>query len=242
LILKILSNFKNLFNRDVKKNSDTYIDFLKHKGVKVGTNVKFNQLDNVTIDVSRPSLVEIGDNVRITRGFTLLTHDFSWFVLRNKYNEIFSSSGPVKIGNNVFIGFNVTILPNVTIGNNCIIGTSSIVTKNVPDNSIVAGSPARIISTIDRFYKNRKGKCVEEAFVYANSIEERFGRKPTVDDFKEEFYLFTDRDNLGLVPEDYVKKQLSDTYENFIALHQKKFLNIEEFIENARKYKKDSLR
>ena len=56
-----------------------------------------------------------------------------------------SSKGKVEIGNNVWVGNNVVILPNVMIGNNVTIGANSVVTKDVPDNTIVAGVPAQII-------------------------------------------------------------------------------------------------
>ena len=55
---------------------------------------------------------------------------------------------PVSIGHNVWIGGNVTILPGVTIGDNCTIGAGSVVTHNIPANSIAVGNPARVISKL----------------------------------------------------------------------------------------------
>lgn len=57
---------------------------------------------------------------------------------------------PVTVGDNVWIGGSVTIVPGVTIGSNVVIGAGSTVTKDVPDNVIVAGNPARIIRHLDR--------------------------------------------------------------------------------------------
>ena len=54
------------------------------------------------------------------------------------------------------IGCNVTILPNVLIGNNVIIGACAVVTKDLPDNSVVAGIPARVISSIENFRSKHK--------------------------------------------------------------------------------------
>ncbi len=56
---------------------------------------------------------------------------------------------PIKIGKNVWIGSNATILAGVTIGDNAIVGAGAVVTKNIPENKIVAGIPAKIIKSID---------------------------------------------------------------------------------------------
>jgi len=59
-----------------------------------------------------------------------------------------TSKGTIIVEDNVWIGEGVVIMPNVTIGQNAIIGANSVVTKNVPENSVVAGIPARIIKTL----------------------------------------------------------------------------------------------
>lgn len=60
---------------------------------------------------------------------------------------------PIVVGNNVYIGNNVIILPGVTIGNNVIIGAGAVITKNIPDNSVAVGVPARVIKTADEYFK-----------------------------------------------------------------------------------------
>lgn len=55
---------------------------------------------------------------------------------------------PVKIGRNVWIGSNSTILPGVTVGDNAVIGAGSVVTRDVPENMVVAGNPAKVIKSI----------------------------------------------------------------------------------------------
>ena len=59
------------------------------------------------------------------------------------------SKGEVIIGNNVWLGDKVAVLPGVHIGNNVIVGANSVVTKDIPDNCIAVGAPARIIKTIE---------------------------------------------------------------------------------------------
>lgn len=97
---------------------------------------------------SEPYLITLHDNVRISSNVSLITHDGSVHTIRSneKYkNKIIHAYGKIEIDDNTFIGANVTILPNVYIGKNCIIGTGSIVTHSIPDNSVVAGIPARVI-------------------------------------------------------------------------------------------------
>lgn len=63
----------------------------------------------------------------------------------NPFQRATTYCQPIKIGKRVWIGINTTICPGVVVGNNAIIGANSTVTQNVPENAIVAGSPARVI-------------------------------------------------------------------------------------------------
>ena len=63
----------------------------------------------------------------------------------------YSRVGAVNIGNDVFVGTDAVILPGVSIGNQVIVGACSIVTKDIPDNSVVAGNPAKIIDTFSNW-------------------------------------------------------------------------------------------
>ena len=135
----------------------TNVDHWRDMGVTIGEGCEIFDGANCG---SEPYLITIGNNVRITEGVQLLNHDGGVWTLRKmgllEDADIF---GKIKIGNNVHIGMNAVICPGVTIGNNCVIGIGSIVTKDVPNNTVVAGVPARKIETIEEYYKKHKDTC-----------------------------------------------------------------------------------
>lgn len=96
-----------------------------------------------------------------------MTHDGGCWVLRRIYDDCSDADlfGQIKIGNNVHIGTNTVIMPGVCIGNNVIVGCGAVVTKNIADNSIAVGVPARIIETIDEFAQKH---C--EDFVHTKNL------------------------------------------------------------------------
>ena len=144
-------------------NSETYLNYLRSKGMVIGERTRiFASPNDICIDESRPWMIKIGNDVQITRGVIMLTHDYAWSVIKGAYGEICGSCGKIVVGNNVFIGMNSIILKGVEIGNNVIIGAGSIVSKDVPDNCVVAGNPARVIMTLDEYYKKRKLAQYEE--------------------------------------------------------------------------------
>ncbi len=134
------------------------IEKLKKLGLKIGENC--NILPGSYLDQSFLHLITIGNSVTITPGVKVLAHDGS-----TKMHINYSKIGKVNIGNNVFIGFNSIILMNVNIGNNVIIGAGSVVTKDVPDNSIVAGNPAKVIGVTSEYIKKNE-KQMETLPVY----------------------------------------------------------------------------
>ena len=113
------------------------------KNIHVGDRFLANF--NVTILDIRE--VRIGNDVMIGPGTCIITvnHPLSPKGRRNHLGI----AKPVIIGNDVWIGANCTILPGVTIGNNVVIAAGSVVTKDVPDNCVVGGVPAKKIKDIE---------------------------------------------------------------------------------------------
>ena len=107
--------------------------------IEIGENFYSNH-NLVILDCAK---VKFGDNVFIAPncGFYTAEHPLN-AETRNKGSEY---AKPIIIGNNVWIGGGVQILSGVTVGNNSVVAAGAVVTKNVPDNSVVVGVPAKVI-------------------------------------------------------------------------------------------------
>lgn len=107
-------------------------------------------------------MIRIGNHVRINSGVSFITHDGGAWVLRDlldipNHEQIDLFKG-ITVGNNVHIGTGTTIMPGVHIGNNVIIGCSAVVTKDIPDNSVAVGVPAKVIESIEEYVEKNKNR------------------------------------------------------------------------------------
>lgn len=173
---------KVLYKWVFKKFKMSNEDYAKSIGVKIGENCRLYIRDFG----SEPYLVSIGDHVTVTKGVCFITHDGGMWVLRNKYPDI-DYIRPIIIFDNCFIGTNSILLPGITVGPNSIVGAGSVVTKNVPPNSVAVGVPARVISTLEE---------------YERHIPDTLPTKPLSLEEKKEFYL----NYFGSTLEDWIKK------------------------------------
>jgi len=218
------------------KGGELFLDYLREQGVTIGRNCTVAPPSTVQIDCSRPYLVEIGDDVRLNMGLTILTHDFTTLVFKNHFGEFIPSSGKVIIGNNVYFGRHCTVLRGVTIGDNCVIGYGSIVMNNIPANSVAVGRPAKVVCSIDEYYKKRQIKGLEEALELARTINDKLGRKPVPSDFREEFVYFVSGNEIDKYPELPIKYQLTymgNCYDRWVNNHKATFSSFDEFLKAA---------
>lgn len=106
-----------------------------------------NLLTNYNVTILDVAPVRIGDYVMIGPNTLITTVNHPLSPLgRRKHLGV---AKPVSIGNDVWIGGNVTILPGVTIGNNVVIAAGAVVTKDIPDNCVAGGVPAKVIREIE---------------------------------------------------------------------------------------------
>lgn len=101
---------------------------------------------------SEPWLISLGKNVHLTHGVKFITHDGGVLLYRNIVPDL-EITKPITVGNNVYVGNDVIILPGVSIGSNVIIGAGAVVSKDIPDNSVAVGVPARVIKTADEYFE-----------------------------------------------------------------------------------------
>ena len=146
-------------------------------GMTVGKN--FKRLHGVILDPGHCWLIEIGDNVTMAPRVHILCHDAS-----TKQHLGYTKIGRVTIGNNVFIGAESVVLPGVTIGDNVIIGANSTVTHDIPENSVAAGSPARVICSLEEYLAKEKARmaaapCYGEDYTLRQNVpmEKRLQQK-----------------------------------------------------------------
>lgn len=101
-----------------------------------------------------PAYVEIGNNVQFS-SCTILGHDGSDAMLNLAYRTAVETVGPVRIKDNVFIGHSAIVMANVTIGPNAIVAAGAVVTKDVPEGSVVGGVPAKVLGSIEDLLARR---------------------------------------------------------------------------------------
>jgi maltose O-acetyltransferase len=154
-----MSLYRRLINK-IRGNMD--VDSLVQKGLIVGENVFINF--GCVIDESFCWLIELGNNVTLAPHVHILAHDAS-----TKRELGYTKLGGVKIGNNVFIGAGTIILPGTNIGDRVVVGAGSIVTKNIPDNSLAIGNPAKVVCSYDEYMSRQKDK-MKSAYIYSKDF------------------------------------------------------------------------
>lgn len=148
------------------------------EGLTTGYNCRFEMFD--IFQANNKKLIignncKMGDNVHIAAGEKVIIGDNCLFaskvymsdISHGEYSDLTLGSDPeippdkrtlickpISIGNNVWLGENVSVLPGVSIGSGCVIGANAVVNKNIPDNCIAVGVPAKVIKQYDKKSKS----------------------------------------------------------------------------------------
>lgn len=140
-------------------NPPFYCDYGTH--IEVGKNF-FANYNCTILDVAK---VKIGDNCQMAPNVSIYTAGHPIHPVSR--NSGYEYGKEVTIGDNVWIGGNSVICPGVTIGDHVVIGAGSVVTKDIPDWSVAAGNPCKVIRKIteeDKRYLFRKEEIDDEAW------------------------------------------------------------------------------
>ena len=176
------------------RSSKKYIEYLRKCGSSIGKETVFLSPVHTDFDTGRARYISIADNCIICSGVSIIAHDYSWKILEKSHSKVLPSGGmPIKIGNNVFVGVNSTILGNVEIGDNVIIAAGSVVCRSLPSNTVCAGNPAKVVKTLDDYYKKREASVLADAINNARYIYEKTGRAPTMEEMRNFIVLFMPR-------------------------------------------------
>jgi acetyltransferase-like isoleucine patch superfamily enzyme len=143
----LANELRAAFDRYVRFRGDRSA-YLRSLGARVGVGCEI--LTSPSNFGTEPWLVEIGDRVTLSQEVLLVTHDGSSRLFREKYSESpwGNKFGPIRVLDNSFVGARAIILPNVSIGPNAIVAAGSVVTKDVPPETVWGGVPARQLSTL----------------------------------------------------------------------------------------------
>ena len=154
-------------------------------------NVFYTMGDNCyyhTKDIpAEPYLLSIHDNVRVVANVRFITHDMIGVMvnkiekLKSEYGRMKYYIGSIEVYDNVMIGANSTIMYDVKIGPNAIVAAGSVVTKDVPEGTIVGGNPAKVIGKFEDFVvkRNKKTENRPEKTDGINDIIEYFWKEKT---------------------------------------------------------------
>jgi acetyltransferase-like isoleucine patch superfamily enzyme len=173
----MLNKFKRLWIKKVRFRGDN-LGYARHLGVQIGRDCRL-LADPEVVFGSEPYLVTLGDRVSIAADVVFFAHDGGVWVYREQDPNI-DIFMPIRVGNNVFLGVRCMVMPGVTIGNNVIVAAGSLVTSDVPDNSIVGGIPARIIGNVQELKQTK-----EKAFFRIRNQSAESKRAFLVEHFKD---------------------------------------------------------
>ena len=131
-----------MLNR-LKRRFKSNLQLAKENGVIIGKNVIIGSGCNFG---SEPYLITLHDKVRLSFDVTFITHDGGTWAFRDieKYKNVIKY-GKIEIGENSFVGCKTILMPGIHIGKRCVIGAGSVVTHDIPDNSVACGVPAKVI-------------------------------------------------------------------------------------------------
>lgn len=189
-----------IYIRVCRPDGEEWAAFLKRQGKLHSMGEQCSIQTNV--EITDPSYVRIGNNVRMS-GCTLFGHDGSVNMLNRAHGLKLDSVGKIDIRDNVFIGHRAIVMPNVVIGPNAIVAAGAVVTKNVPENTVVGGVPAKRICSVDELVERLKVSTA--ALPWVKLVNQRIGTfdpelQPKIDEIRIRYFFGDDERKMSNRP------------------------------------------
>lgn len=158
-------------NRILHIDDRSQLEIAISNGLKIGKGCSV--MGECIIDPGHCWLIEIGDRVTLAPRVHILAHDAS-----TKRPLGYTRLGNVSIGNDVFIGAGSIVLLGVNIGNKVVVRAGSVVSRNIPENSVAVGSPARVVCSYDAYIERKKKEmndsvCYDSSYTIGNITMEK---------------------------------------------------------------------
>lgn len=146
------------------------INYLVKSGMELGEGSRIER--DVSFG-SRPYLVKIGKHVDISRRVSFITHDGAdtWLSDTHDEDERSKYRDYIEVNDDSFIGIGAIILPGISIGPRSIVGAGAVVTRDVPQNTVVIGNPAREVCSVDVYLSMKKHQSVPFISIKRKSME-----------------------------------------------------------------------
>jgi len=137
------------------------VAYLRRLGVRIGSGTTI--VTEVREFGTEPWLIEIGDRVAIAAGVVFVNHDGSSRVFRDRIegsSPFGNRFGTIRVLEGSFIGLRAVLMPGVTVGPRSIVGAGSVVTRDVPPETVAAGVPARVLGTFDEYVASYQARMI----------------------------------------------------------------------------------
>lgn len=157
----MFKQIRNIYQHFLKYKKKQYLNSLVTYGLKMGHNVTI--MDGFFIDPTHCFLISIGDYCVLAPNVRLIAHDASMKQILG-YTKV----GKVTIEANCFLGDSVIVTPGVTIGQGSIVGAGSVVTHDIPAETISVGNPCTVISKRNVFLQKHEKEIVSRIAPFAN--------------------------------------------------------------------------
>lgn len=156
----LYSLLQTAYHKVLEIKSEKYLQKLVANGLTIGEGTQITDIDSVFFDPSHCYLITIGRRCIIAPNVRFIAHDASTKLFLN-----YTKFAKIEVNDESFIGDSAILLPGVSVGPHSIVAASAVVTRDVPPNTIVAGNPARVISTLDAYLaKIRKIEKAKKVF------------------------------------------------------------------------------